>query len=383
MLPNLRNIPGIEKQIVVPATDANHRNGEATAIRLANGDILLLWTQFLDPRSLPEDERPPDSPMRSHDGRGDDGYARISGMRSHDGGSTWSAPWVVVDDHDALINCMSPALTRMADGRLLLAYSWRSGGNPSPGSGVVNGAAMRRVRISNDEGHTWSAPAQITPDDGGYHTGCHDRAWTLPSGRVLVQCHSRFAQPGPPESWRIMTNWIAYSDDNGQTWQASTRLAEMRSPRGFAEASLAQRGDGSLLMVMRTTLGNSFFTESFDEGASWSPAYASGIVTPAAPSLLARLPNSEELLLIWNPNYNPDQGGLVGQRCPLLCAVSKDGGQHWGLPKAIETDMDGWWEYPGILFDGDRALLHYRALPRDRSRSHLVLAHIPIDWFYA
>lgn len=380
---DFRPIAGVNKQILIPATAAAPKQSEASAIHLRDGKILLVWTEFLDPDQMPAGERPPESPLRSQASRGDDGYARISGMVSADGGYTWSEPWVVVDDRDALINCMSPALTRLADGRLLLAYSWRSGGNPSPGSHVVSGAAMRRVRFSSDEGQSWSEPVQITPADGSYHTGCHDRAWTLPSGRVLVQCHSRFEQPGPRQSWRVMTNWIAYSDDNGQSWHASTRLTEPRSPRGFAEASLAQRGDGSLLMVMRTTLGHSFFTESTDEGATWSTPYPSGVVTSAAPSLLARLPNSDDLLLVWNPNYNPDQGGLYGWRCPLLCAVSRDGGRSWGLPKALETNCAFWWEYPGILFDGDTALLHYRVFPGDRSCCHLALAHIPIAWFYA
>jgi hypothetical protein len=75
---------------------------------------------------------------------------------------------------------MSPALARLKDGRLMLAYSWRSGGNHKDNYGPC----ARRARFSSDEGATWSAPVRITPDDGTYHTGCHDRAWSLPTSMI-------------------------------------------------------------------------------------------------------------------------------------------------------------------------------------------------------
>ncbi len=106
--PKLREIPGIEKQLVVTATPAAPKHGEQTVARLKDGRILLLWSEFLREDMMPAAERPPASPLR-RDPTGDDGYARISGMTSADGGRTWSKPFVVVDDKDALVNCISPA----------------------------------------------------------------------------------------------------------------------------------------------------------------------------------------------------------------------------------------------------------------------------------
>lgn len=382
---SLRVLDGVSKSVVMASDETAIRHGEATAVRLNDGRLLLLWSELFHRDYIPpQDGRMP----RGTRGHGDDSYGRISGMESRDGGITWSEPRVVVDDKDALINCMSPGLTRLRDGRLLLTYSWRSGGNPGGASAVKNGAAQKRARYSSDEGKTWSEPGIITPDDGLYHTGCHDRTYTLPSGRILVQVHSRFPQEGEPGLWRRMTNWIAYSDDNGRSWQPSNRLDEPRSNRGFAEASIARRSDGSLLMLMRTTLGQAFCTESRDEGATWSAPRPSGIVAPAAPSLLARIPDTDNLLLVWNPHFNPDSG-LYGERCPLVCAVSRDGGLSWGLPKALETDNRFWWEYPNILFDGDIAHLFYRRKTRlpeisrhgDRDQD-MIHARIPVAWFY-
>lgn len=364
-------LPGAHKMVLAAATPLAPKHSEASAIHLQDGAILLLWTEFLDPEQMPAAERPPASPMRRSP-TSDDGYARISGMRSEDGGYTWSKPWVVVDDRDARINCMSPALARLADGRLLLAYSWRSGGNHLDNEG----SSAKRVRISDDEGQSWSEPVQITPDDSGYHTGCHDRALTLPSGRVLVQCHTLH-----PGAAKRMSTYVAYSDDNGRSWRHSNFLSQPIS-RGFEEACIVPREDGSLLMVMRSWRGQSFYSESTDDGATWSVPYPSGVVTPDAPTLLARLPASNDLLMVWNSNYVP--GGRHTQtRCPLLSAISKDGGRTWGLPKAIEVDPSYEWGYPGVLFHEDRALLHYfrRRVDGDAHRE-VVLAHIPLDWFY-
>jgi hypothetical protein len=260
----------------------------------------------------------------------------------------------------------------MADGRLLLAYSWRSGGNHVDN----HGPCAKKVRFSDDEGETWSGPVRITPDDGLYYTGCHDRAYTLPSGRLLVQCHT--LHPGPKKQ---MSNFTAYSDDHGTTWALSNFVTEPVA-RGFEEASIARRSDGSLLMLMRSWRGQAYYSESQDEGATWSEAYPSGIIAPAAPSLLVNLPESEDLLLVWNPVYIPDAHHNL-TRHPLLCAISQDDGKTWGLPKALETSPDYQWAYPGLLFDGDHALLHYyRSHVTQNGCRELLLARVPLGWFY-
>lgn len=366
-----REIPGIEKQVLAASTPLNPKNSEGTAIHLKNGDILLAWTQFYDIDQMAEANRPPFSAKRRSP-LSDDGYAVIAAITSSDGGKTWSTPRVLADDRDAEVNTMSPDLVRLADGRLLLAYSWRSGGNHKDNYGPC----AKRIRISDDEGRTWSAPVQITPDDGEYHTGCHDRAILLKSGRVLVQCHT--IQPGQRG---LKTNYVAYSDDNGTTWQLSNALTEPRV-RGLNEGCLVQRADDSILFLQRSWTGQSFVSVSTDDGARFSEAVPSGVITPDAPSLVVHIPSSDDLLLVWNSNYNPDRSHDVS-RCPLLCAISQDGGQSWSTPQALETDTAYEWAYPGILFDGDTALLHYfRCDNTQRGHRELVLARIPVDWFY-
>ena len=351
-------------------------------IKLKDGRLLLLWSEFLRADLLPAANGRRISPLR-RDPTGDDGYARISGMTSSDGGRTWSKPWIAVDDKDALVNCISPGLTRMKDGRLLLAYSWRSGGN-----GPNNyGNCAKMVRFSSDEGKTWSARVRVTPENSEYHTGCHDRAFTLDNGRVLVQCHTILppgvAQPGDGYRRTCMGTYYAYSDDNGKTWRRTEVMLDPIAAKAgrFEEASMAQRADGSLVQFIRSWHGQSFISESTDRGSTWSVPRPSGVFSALAPSVVVRMPNSADLLMLWNPTWNPT-APISGVRSVLACAISRDGGKTWGLPKALEADATQWAEYPGITFDGEHALVHYRVFNLDRKRCDLAQARVPTRWFY-
>jgi sialidase-1 len=395
----LKNDDGLERQVLRPASTLNPKNTEGSGLVLKDGSVMLLWTEFMDVDLMPEKDRPPFSPLRKSLAtapNNDDGYARISGSISRDGGRTWSAPRVYADDADAKVNTMSPALARLKDGRIMLAYSWRSGGNHSDNYGPC----ARRARFSSDEGKTWSEPVRLTPDDGTYHTGCHDRAWVLPSGRILVQCHTN----NPPKPGSRFNNhkdvYLAWSDDGGRTWQNSARLSEPHV-RGLNESCLAPRADGSLLMFLRSWRGQAYMSESADDGATWSEPRPSGIIAPDAPTYVTRIPGTTDLLMIWNSNFNlrarhelllPAQGDHKARavtlpahavnRCPLLCAVSRDGGRSWGLPKVIEDDINYEWAYPGVVFHRDTALVHYFRSPAIARRRELMLTRAPIRWFY-
>lgn len=367
------DIPGIEKRVLVPATKLAPKNTEATLIALRDGKIMLLWSEFFDLAQMASPDRPAHgirlSPLS------DDGYARISAMVSADDGRTWSQPWVAIDDRDALVNVLSPGLTRLADGRLMVSYSWRSSRNTNQGVGE----AAKMVRFSADEGRTWSERQRLPEPNPGYHTGCHDRTYTLSGGRVLVQRHTLF--PTATGS-KQAGNYVSYSDDNGATWRNSPVLKDAVN-HYFEEASIVERAEGGLLMVMRASRGQAFFTESVDKGSTWSEPYASGVVAPAAPTLLARIPGSADLLMIWNSQYVGGTAPHGLTRHPLLCAISRDGGKTWGLPKPLEIDPNYQWAYPGVLFRGDHVLLHYFRAPAMSGGRELMLARVPVAWFYS
>ena len=69
--------------------------------------------------------------------------------------------------------------------------------------------------------------------------------------------------------------------------------------------------------------------------------------------------------------------------CPLLCALSRDGGKTWGLPKAIEINPQWEWAHFCMIFHDGIALLHYHRSHSQRRGSEMVFARIPLEWFYA
>ena len=70
----MKQIPGIEKQVLVASGDLSPKNSEGSAITLKDGRILFTWTQFLDIDKMPIEQRPPHSDLRRSP-LSDDGYA--------------------------------------------------------------------------------------------------------------------------------------------------------------------------------------------------------------------------------------------------------------------------------------------------------------------
>ncbi len=372
--PDFMEIPGVEKQLLVPATMKYPKNTEGSMIELKNGDVLFMWSQFTDVSRMSPDENPPSAGLRRSP-LSDDGFCRIAAMISKDGGKSWGEPWVAIDDRDAEVNILSPGLTRLPDGRLLVAYSWRSSQNKT---NKDLGDATKRIRFSKDEGKTWSESRDIRQDLEGYHTGAYDRSYTLESGRVLVQRHTLTPND---TGFKEMGTYYSYSDDNGETWKRSEVLTDSVNGH-YEESSLVQRAEGSLLQVMRASRGQSFFSESWDDGASWTTPRPSGVVNTRAPSLLKRFPNSDDILMLWNSNY-VEKASHGWTRTTLLAAVSNDGGKTWSTPKALEVDREYQWAYPGLLWKDGHALIHYYRGPAFAGGREMVLARVPIEWFYS
>ena len=372
--PDFLEVPGVEKQLLVPATMKYPKNSEGSMIELNNGDILFMWSQFVDVSRMSPDENPPSAGLRRSP-LSDDGYCRLSAMISKDGGKTWGEPWVAIDDRDAEVNILSPGLARLKDGRLMVAYSWRSSQNRT---NKDLGDATKRIRFSSDEGKTWSDYREIRQDLEGYHTGAYDRSYVLTSGRILVQRHTLIPNQ---TGFKEMGTYYSYSDDQGETWQRSEVLTDLVNGH-FEEASMIQRTDGSLLQVMRASRGQSFISESWDDGATWTTPRPSGVVNTRAPTLLKRFPNSGDILMLWNSNY-VEKASHGWTRTTLQAAVSQDGGKTWSTPKALESDREYQWAYPGLLWKDGYALIHYYRGPAFAGGREMVLARVPIDWFYS
>ena len=345
-------------EVLLASSDDYPRHSEASTIRLKNGDILLAWTRF---KATPDADT------------GDNMYAQIAAMTSKDGGHTWSDERILVDNAAGL-NVMSPALRYLPNGHIGMVYSHRDSVSD----------AHRVFCWSEDEGQTWSDGVRIS--QGGYKTGCHDRFVVLKSGRLVtpLHCSDNFHE-------HYLYGLVAYSDDMGKTWSTSDRLElprvhGERGSSGINEPGVIQRNDGSLLMVIRTKMGTIFRAESHDEGETWQHLRSMEVVAPVSPSRIEPIPNSNDLLLIWNWNHDASQR-MGGTRRPLALAISSDGGNSWpwARRKIIEDDPAYTYSYPSCLFLDDSVLLTYDVTPVEGhigNMRSLKVMHVPLNWLY-
>ena len=182
----------------------------------------------------------------------------------------------------------------------------------------------------------------------------------------------------------------------GRTWTIGGALSVPGAARpgdaprgGCNEPDIVERADGSLLMVLRTWLGTIFRAESGDGGETWTGLRSLEVVSPAAPARITRIPNTDDLLLIWNWSYDPVTGN--GVRRPLACAISSDGGDTWpwSRRRALEDGPSATYHYPSCLFVGDRAFVTYQSSPvgppgaRPRRVRELRTVWLPTAWLYA
>ena len=156
--------------------------------------------------------------------------------------------------------------------------------------------------------------------------------------------------------------------------------------RGAMEATVAERPDRTLLMVMRTQLGSIFVSESAD-GIHWSMARTSGIAAPEARPFIARIPHSNEMLLVWNDSQYDPRHHHFGVRTPIRVAISRDGGRTWINRKTIESDPRYEYTNFGIGFSSKgKAILQYMASKEEpggrfgRTAIGLRNAIIPLEW---
>jgi len=327
-----------ESQIVVPNTPEHIRNGEADIIRLKNGDLLLGYGRW--------------------GSDGDDfGAAEIWSKTSHDDGKTWGEDRVLVPN-EGKVTTFEVAFLRLQSGEILMAYCVKDSKED----------CSICFRKSFDEGRTWGSRIkyQIAAGYSGYTAINNNRLAQLRSGRILLPAYDGWVHG------RLLLSFALYSDDKGQTWRKSAdvdiRDLDPNDKFGADEPAVVELKDGRVMMIIRTGLGIIAKSHSSDGGATWSrPQPIPGIVAPNAPASIARLPQTGDLLLVWNNS--------TAARDPLNSAISRDEGETWENIRVL--DRGGSLCYTSITAVGERVLLAYYQFPQG-----LKLQSMPYRWFY-
>ena len=301
----------------IPPAPGNPRNSEGAFLALRDGSLLFAYSRFRGESDA------------------DHAGADIVGIRSRDGGESWSAPETLLSAQAlGAMNVMSLSLLRLENGDLGLIYlnrkSWQD---------------MRpELRRSADEGVAWSAPVCCAARPG-YFVINNDRAVRLSSGRILLPAaeHTMTVEQGELRRFGSAIGRAFYSDDDGRTWQEGElpfALPGERSWGGMQEPGVIELPGRLIYCWGRTVLGRQYECFSRNGGQGFSAPAPSCFTSPLSPLSMKRLSDGR-LLAVWNPvpEYQtrvsyPRTGG----RTPLVYAVSEAAGGSWGDPVSLEDD---------------------------------------------
>lgn len=353
---------------IAPASESYQRRSEASAVNLKNGDVLVAWCDLV--------------------GRSDNAKGYISAVALSPTGEPRGEPRIIVPTPPDGLNSLSPALRRMANGEIGMAFSYR----------MSTKSASRRFAHSTDEGRTWSEPVLVSDGSDAYMTGCNDRLTVHSTGRLLAPLHC--SDDWDKHHLYVKTSW---SDDHGRTWRTTKSALELPYVRwptdvgqnqrkiglesGPHEPGIAERADGSLLMTMRTPMGTQFFAESFDRGETWTDPRSLELVSPLAPANLSRIPGTNKLLMVWTPNYESGKS-MMGKRNTIMACVSDDGGLTWphAKRKIIVHDITKSTDYPSVLFRDKEVWITLRVSSGAGVLQGLTgtsLVRVPLAWIEA
>jgi hypothetical protein len=172
------------------------------------------------------------------------------------------------------------------------------------------------------------------------------------------------------------------------------------------EASLAALRDGGVLLVYGRFTGRndsgyhalaatraqryqgSYIERDNDYGGeTWSAPRSLEVISPSAPAHLSRLPGTNDLLLVWTPNYDA-RAPMNGHRHTLMACVSTDGGRSWphSRRKILVHDPSCNTDYPAVLHRGDEVWIAVRQSDHPtviQGRMSTCLMRVPTRWLYS
>jgi len=272
-------------------------------------------------------------------------------------GKSWSEPKILFSatEFDTK-NIMSVSLLRLAENDIALFFLIR---DPKDGKSDI------RAHISHslDEGTTWSHPVCCIADPG-YNVTNNDRVIQLKNGRLLIPCslHKNYASDQKFNS-RGSVRFVC-SDDLGETWRKLGGIYDSESrfdEAGYQEPGVIELEDGRLFCWSRTDMGRQYEMLSSDGGETWTSPKPSIFTGPCSPLSMKRLPDGR-LFSVYNPipNYNTRTCSKAGWgRMPLVGAFVNQDVTKIEQTFLIEDDAEAGYCYCAIYPEADRMFLAY------------------------
>jgi predicted neuraminidase len=203
-----------------------------------------------------------------------------------------------------------------------------------------------RVIMSIDDGQTWSAPKELVHGDRGGRGPVRNKPVVLLNGAWAAPASLE------REAWEA---FVDISLDQGGTWTKTEIVPTgiVRVPgKGVIQPTLWESSPNHVHMLLRSTEGFIYRSDSIDGGKSWCEAYATSLPNNNSGIDLVRTEGGM-LALVHNP-----VGGNWGPRTPLVVSLSEDNGLTWEQALVLE-EGEGEFSYPAIITANGKLYITY------------------------
>lgn len=202
--------------------------------------------------------------------------------------------------------------------------------------------------ISDDHGITWSEAYELVKGDKGGRGPVRNKPIILSDGTWLAGASHEEGR------WDV---FVDRSADGGREWTRSEYVVVDHGEcdgEGIIQPTLWESTPGTVHMLIRSSCGAIYRSDSEDFGLTWVPAYRTELPNPNSGIDLVKLEDSTLVLL-----YNPDDQNW-GSRGTLMLAFSKDNGHTWTDALEIENGTDeSEFSYPAIIHWENNIALTY------------------------
>lgn len=284
--------------------------------------------------------------------------------RSTDAGKTWGPLEVIIDLPDQLAAGDACALVDRQTGAVWIIYDHvypnlesMKKDFPELPPGTHAGYAGRVIRLhaikSEDDGHTWSEPLDLTPM-------IKDEAWIAAMSAPGMGIQTRDGRLVAPGYHRLAADTfdadhahLMYSEDHGKTWHVTT------SPGGATnECQVVELADGSLMLNMRSRRrkGCRAVAVTRDWGKTWSEIVDDAtLIEPVCQASFIRYTDTRDgyarnRLLFANP-------ASTKARENMTVRLSYDEGKTWPVSKVVDPGPAAY-SCLTVLPDGTIGLLY-------------------------
>lgn len=219
-------------------------------------------------------------------------------------------------------------------------------------------------RKSADAGRTWGEPRELVKYDCGGRGPVRNKPILLHNGSILAGgslekgLWTAFADLSADGINWTRSDSIKIADlsycEGEKTAESDIEVSEQSFyGRGVIQPTLWQSSANCVHMLLRSSEGYIYRSDSSDGGRSWNDAYPLTVPNNNSGIDMVKAKFNQQLYLVCNPNSSN-----WGMRSPLSLYHSCDNGLNWHKIYDLETEP-GEFSYPAIISDEQGLYITY------------------------